>query len=100
MDFAIELYLPSGAKVNFTDTMPQGNKFEVINTLVSELLNEGFLTHAPGLGQGEHKEQIGYVSRRKKLNDDNTITPVIDLFVNNERMQYRFIAVDPVTNDH
>lgn len=92
--FSVSGWLPNGMRVYFTIPMPNGvSAFDQALMFTNGLLEKGFIQHEPGLGDGEHRETIGWVGRRAKVNDDGTETPVLDLYVNNEGMQHRFIGV-------
>lgn len=91
-----KLYHPSGALV--TLPVPVGKAgspefYRVSFTAVSEAIAAGFLVHAPGLEAGEQKEEIGYVLRRSKLNEDKTETPIIDLYLVNDAVKFKVLSV-------
>jgi len=58
---------------------------------VSTLLTTGFLVNAPGLEDGEKFEMISAVVRRAKANDDDSETPVIDLYP--DRANFRILGI-------
>lgn len=77
------LYHPTGAKVNIPVSLTEVITHEQAKTLIAsvdELINSGFMVNLPGLMDGENFEQIGAVVRREKQNDDDTITPVMDVY--------------------
>lgn len=81
-------------KVSFT--FPIRNEMEAYaqaKAITDKLLADGFMLHAPGLEAGEVKEQVGYVSRRQKKNDDGSITPIIDVYSPNDAIKFKFISV-------
>lgn len=81
-------------KVSFA--FPIRNELEAYaqaKAITDKLIADGFTLHEPGLDAGEVKEQVGYVSRRQKKNDDATITPIIDVYSPNEAMKFKFISV-------
>jgi len=81
-------------KVSFT--FPIRNEMDAYaqaKAITDKLVADGFTTHEPGLEAGEFKEQVGYVSRRQKKNDDNTITPIIDVYSPHDAMKFKFISV-------
>lgn len=87
-------WLPNGVKVYFTLPIVSNElAFDHALAFTNGLLEKGFRQHEPGLEEGEQRETINMVARRKKTNDDGTITPVLDLYVNNDKMKHRFIAV-------
>lgn len=88
-------------KVSFT--FPIRNEMEAYaqaKAITDKLIADGFTLHEPGLDVGEVKEQVGYVSRRQKKNDDATITPIIDVYSPNEAMKFKFISVYLNTSDN
>lgn len=92
--FSVSGWLPNGMKVYFSIPMPDGvSAFDQAMMFTNDLLEKGFRQHEPGLEEGEQRETINMVARRNKLNDDGTNTPVLDLYVNNDKMKHRFIAV-------
>lgn len=85
-------YHPSGLQV----TLPvpaEPLDYASMFTNVSRALESGWLLAAPGLEAGEHKEDIGWVVRREKANDDNTETPIVDLYAANEQMTFKILSV-------
>lgn len=77
------LYHPTGAKVS----IPLNPEFPLtvehamnLITSVDTLLNAGFTVNLPGLLDGENFEQIGFAVRREKVNDDSTVTPIVDVY--------------------
>jgi hypothetical protein len=86
-------WLPNGMKVYFTMPSDFENAMEMAIAFTDKLIAKGFRQHEPGLEEGEQRETINMVARRKKTNDDGSITPVLDLYVNNDKMKHRFIAV-------
>lgn len=86
-------WLPNGAKVSFTLPVNLDTAFEEALAFTNAMLAKGFTQSEPGLEDGEKREQIGYVALREKTNNDGTITPVLDIYVNNDRMKFRFLAV-------
>jgi hypothetical protein len=86
-------WLPNGMKVYFTMPSDFENAMEMAITFTDKLIAKGFRQHEPGLEEGEQRETINMVARRNKLNDDGSNTPVLDLYVNNDKMKHRFIAV-------
>ena len=60
---------------------------------VAAALDAGWLAAAPGLEAGEEKEEIGWVVRRSKTNDDGSVTPVVDLYVANDHLKHPILSV-------
>ncbi len=77
------LYHPAGCKVDIPLSLIEDLTIEHAARLVRSidaLLNAGFTVNLPGLLDGENYEQIGFAVRREKINDDNTTTPVLDVY--------------------
>ncbi len=80
------LYHPSGAKVDIPLSLLEDLTVDAARRLVlsvDALLEVGFTVNLPGIGDGETLDQIGFVVRKSKINDDGTETPVIDLYLVN-----------------
>jgi hypothetical protein len=87
-------HLPNGAKVSFTIPITDlNNAYGEALAFTSKLLADGFMLSEPGLEAGELREQVGYMVRRQKKNEDGTYTPVIDLYLNNDRTVFKFLSV-------
>ena len=67
---------------------------------VSLALEAGWLVNLPGLEAGEQREEIGYVLRRTKVNDDRSETPIIDLYPNHERATFKCFSHYLNSPDH
>lgn len=63
-------------------------------------LAAGWLASPPGVQPGEHRDEIGFVVRREKLNDDGSVTPVVDLYPADEGMKFALLAAYLNTDDH
>lgn len=95
------LYLPNGCKINFPfGNLPNISPIDEANEMyqyalayTNRLLELGASVNAPGLEDGEGKEQIGFISRRSKINDDGSETPVLDLFPNHDATKFKFMTV-------
>ncbi len=77
------LYHPNGCKVSLNFILPQGNYQAQAKYLLEAIdcyTATGFTVNLPGLMDGENFEQIGFAVRREKVNDDNTSTPVVDVY--------------------
>lgn len=79
----VSLYHPSGAKVSIPlsidEMLTPAHGITLLNS-VDNLIMAGFTVNLPGLEDGENFEQIGFVVRREKVNDDSTTTPVVDVY--------------------
>jgi hypothetical protein len=60
---------------------------------VSNLVNAGWLPNLPNLEDGEQEHEIGAMLRCVQLNDDESETPIIDLYPANERLKYKLLRV-------
>lgn len=60
---------------------------------VGECLAAGWLANAPGLEEGETKQEIGYVVMREKENADRTVTPMMDLYPADDGMKYSCLTI-------
>lgn len=92
--FGVNGWLPNGIKVfyNIPIRSPE-TAFDDALAFTNALLAKGFVQTEPGLGQGEHKELIGSVSRRNKKNTDGSITPAIDLYAAAAHLKHRYMGV-------
>jgi hypothetical protein len=79
----VSLYHPTGAKVSIplslAETITKGQASFLVES-VDQLVAAGFTVNLPGLMDGENFEQIGFAVRREKVNDDGTVTPVMDVY--------------------
>jgi hypothetical protein len=82
-------YHPSGVPV----TLPLVGSFAEQFAAVGDALAAGFLASPPGVEQGEHKDDIGYVVKREKENDDGTVTPIVDLYPADEALKFAMLSV-------
>ena len=85
---------PSGLLI----TLPvpvHGERFDYAGALasVNAALAAGWLAAAPGLEVGEEKEEIGYVLRRTKTNNDRSTSPIIDLYSTNDMVKHKVMSV-------
>lgn len=78
------LYHPgTGAKVDIPidlDNPITARQAEYLIDSIDNLIRAGFTVNLPGLEDGENFEQIGFVVRREKENEDGSVTPIIDLY--------------------
>lgn len=89
----VKLFHPSSAQVTvhlFLDKPILVAEAQALMASVTSLLQAGFSVDAPGLEDGEHIEEIGFVVRRSKVNNDETETPVVDLYP--ARGNFRLLA--------
>ena len=88
------LYHPSGVQVTLPISLDKPITADVAKgtlTSVSTLIEAGWLVNAPGLEEGEHVDEVRHVVRRVKSNDDNSDTPIVDLYP--ERGNFRLLGV-------
>lgn len=79
----VKLFHPSSAQVTIPLRLDKPilvTEAQALMESVTSLLQAGFSVDAPGLEDGEHVEEIGFVVRRSKANADGTETPVVDLY--------------------
>ena len=79
----VRLYHPSAAQVTIPLHLDNPISEADARTLlasVANLITAGFAVDAPGLEDGEHIEEIGFIVRRSKANTDGSETPVVDLY--------------------
>ena len=79
----VKLFHPSSAQVTiplFLDKPILVAEAQALMASITSLLQAGFSVEMPGLEEGEHEEEIGFVVRRTKVNTDETETPVVDLY--------------------
>lgn len=88
----IKVYHPSGVLVTLPVTA-EAQDYPGMFARVGEIMAAGFLATAPGTEPGETKQEIGWVLRRSKSNDDNTETPIIDLYAADDRMTWKVLSV-------
>lgn len=81
----VKLFHPSGVQVTLPLMPDATNDYleKIPSSLFAQVdafLKAGFLVYAPGLEEGESREECGYVVRREKENQDHSITPIIDFY--------------------
>lgn len=88
---SVRLFHASGVQV----TLPLGksqDEYKHLYASVDAMLASGFLTAEPGMQVGENKDMIGSVARREKVDERGT-TPVIDMYINHEKMVHSFLTI-------
>jgi hypothetical protein len=93
----IKLYHHRGVEVRIPlhcglEPLPLAH-FAALVGSIDNALSAGLLLQAPGLEEGETREMIGSVVHREKENEDGTITPIVDLYVDDDRMEYSILSV-------
>lgn len=83
------LWHPRGPQVTLpvTDLTPAGSLAQV-----AAYLDAGWLVEAPGLEEGEEKEQVGWVLRGG-FEKDGEVTPFVLLYSTNEALTWSFLKV-------
>ena len=79
----VKLFHPSSAQVTIPLSLDKPilvAEAQALMASVTSLLQAGFTVDVPGLEEGEHVEEIGFVVRRSKANADGTETPVVDIY--------------------
>lgn len=71
----------------FTDTTAMG-----VRRAIDAMLASGFSVNAPETVAGEELKVVFFVSRRAKLNEDGSETPIIDLFAEHPKMNYKMFS--------
>jgi hypothetical protein len=92
----VKLYHPCGVQV----TLPIPSQNPITPEMaagmlasVGSLVSAGWLPNLPNLEDGEQEHEIGAVLRCVQINDDESETPIIDLFPANERLKYKVLRV-------
>jgi hypothetical protein len=83
-----KLWHPRGPQVTIPLVMPADEMLQAVNSL----LDQGWLVTAPGLEEGEEKEQVAYVLRSTYESEKGT-TPVVLLYAANDTMKWSFLKV-------
>lgn len=94
----VKLYHPSGALV----TLPvvgrwkesaKGFDYMAAFSAVSDMIGVGFTVNAPGLEAGEQRNEVGFVVRCEKENQDRSITPILHFYSVNPAEGYKFLSI-------
>src|SRR5688572_26104246 len=91
----MKLFHPAGVLCSLPiegDTL-QGFNYGVAFQSVQAALAAGFTVNAPGLEAGEKREEVGYVLRREKENQDKSVTPIIDLYSPHDAVKFKILSV-------
>lgn len=87
-------FTASGRKVSFT--LSSDDAKELVNFALqfdAYLVKSGISVREPGLDEGEQSETFHFIVRRAKWNDDNTETPIIDLYIDHDKMRFSLLKV-------
>lgn len=94
----VKMYHPCGALV----TLPvvsqwkdkaKGFDYLAAFTAVSDMIGVGFTVNAPSLDDGEKRQEVGFIVRREKENQDRSLTPIIDLYSTNPAESFKFLSI-------
>lgn len=99
-EFWMTGFTASGRKVSFT--LSSDDPKELVHFAVefdAYLANAGISIHEPGLDEGEQSETFHFIVRRAKGNDDGTETPIIDLYIDHDKMRFSLLKVYLNTSD-
>ena len=84
----VKLFHKKGVLVTF----PLRGDINTFDAQVNGLFDQGWLAVAPGLEEGEEKEEVGWVLRGAYEKDGQT-TPFVLLYATNEAMTWSFLKV-------
>ena len=85
----IKLYHPKGALVTLPVTV-EALDYHKLLANVGAMLDAGWLVQAPGLEEGEHKDDVGWLVK-SSVGEEGT--PAIDLYPANETAKYAMMRV-------
>lgn len=85
----IEIRIPIAC--NQTETVFSVADFEDLKQSVENAVTAGFLVDRPGIEEGEHIDEIGYVVRCD-VDGNNGPATRLDLYVNNDQMKFRTVS--------
>ncbi len=90
----VKLYHPGGVQVTLPVLTGEPVTPEMAGLMLSSVgayLTAGFAANLPGVEEGEKVEDIRYIVRRAKVNDDGSETPVVDLYP--DRANFRILVL-------
>lgn len=80
----VKLYHPAGGGVQVTLPVPPTflapSQAQAMFANVSALIEAGFMVNLPGLEEGEKRETVSHIVRRRKAEDGGGSTPVMDIY--------------------
>lgn len=80
----VKLYHPAGGGVQVTLPVPPvflgPSQAQAMFANVSALIDAGFMVNLPGLEEGEKRETVSHIVRRRKAEDGGGSTPVMDIY--------------------
>ena len=87
----VKLYHPKGPLVTIpVNTAMETLDYDAMLANVTAMLDAGWLVQAPGLEEGEHKDEVGYVVK-SYVGEDGT--PAIDVYPAHEAAHYSLMRV-------
>ncbi len=80
----VKLYHPAGGGVQVTLPVPafafSEEQARAMFGNISLLIGAGFMANLPGLEEGEKREAVTHLVRRRKKEDDGSYTPIFDVY--------------------
>jgi len=80
----VKLYHPAGGGVQVTLPVPPvflgPSQAQAMFANISALIDAGFMVNLPGLEEGEKRETVSHIVRRRKAEDGGGSTPVMDIY--------------------
>lgn len=80
----VKLYHPAGGGVQVTLPVPpvafSPAQAQAMFSNVSTLMSAGFMVNLPGLEEGETRESVTHIVRRRKAEDGGGSTPIMDIY--------------------
>ncbi len=97
----VKLYHPAGGGVQVTLPVPSyplsSEQAESMFMNVALLVGAGFMVNPAGLEEGEKRELVTHLVRRRKKEDDGSYTPIFDVYTGgNFRVLSVYLDVDKV----
>lgn len=91
----VKLFHPLAGGIQVTLPLPVSpEKAKEIFGSLSHYLQAGFMANQAGLEDGETREPVTCIARRQKKNNDDTISPIIDVYTSNGNFRTISIYLD------
>ena len=91
----VKLYHPLAGGIQVTLPLPVSpEKAKEIFGSLSFYLQAGFMANQAGLEEGETREPVTCIARRQKKNNDDSISPIIDVYTSNGNFRTISIYLD------
>jgi hypothetical protein len=91
----VKLYHPLSGGIQVTLPLPVSlEKAKEIFGSLSHYLQAGFMANQAGLEEGETREPVTCLARRQKKNNDDSISPIIDVYTSNGNFRTISIYLD------